>query len=309
MEHVHKTGEAKLSATLFPNIKPNSKLFTLTGKYNWFWARLHTGHGPWRKSLFKKKLVEDDRCVACRKNGVLVDGEPPIEDIDHIFTCTSCPKKCAAREEMINRSSSDGSSSSSRVVTIAVPNLTWRYLFNGTQLKTLNENGIPTWDLPHRTPEERINFFLCKSDLGSSQELVPVPKIMATRYLRDSGIFDLTIPSPGDLPAPPLVDYPSTPETSPVPDPVPDPVPVPVPDPLPVSNIVGYPESTPELEMTSGDSASDEKEPLPPPWWSSARFPDTPLNMNLNTSPDLQASSFFFEARYAACNIASPLPS
>ena len=96
-----KQGHAKMSFKLFPKVKPNSDLFILTGKYHWFWGRLHTGHGPWRESLFKKKLVEDDRCLACREKGVIVDGEVPIENIDHIFTCESCPKKCAARAKMV----------------------------------------------------------------------------------------------------------------------------------------------------------------------------------------------------------------
>ena len=66
-------------------------------------------------------------------------------------------------------------------------------------MKTLAENNITTWHLASQTPTERVNFFLCKNELGGNLPLAPLPKILAiTRYLKESGIFDVVIPKPGE---------------------------------------------------------------------------------------------------------------
>ena len=82
-------------------------------------------------------------------------------------------------------------------------------------MKSLKENQITTWHLASLTPQERVNFFLCKNELGGNLPLAPLPKILAiTRYLKESGIFDVKIPKPGDL---------TNPVTPPeIPDPVSD---------------------------------------------------------------------------------------
>ena len=84
-------------------------------------------------------------------------------------------------------------------------------------MKSFEEHNITTWQIPHMKPEESVAFYLCKTDMGSNVELIPIAKIFAiTKYLNDSGIFDVIIPKPGDSNTPPEGENPSVEENIPI---------------------------------------------------------------------------------------------